>query len=603
LLADGQFGKAEAACRLLASQQPKHAGAAHLLGVLSLNQGLRPEGIRWLRRAVRLEAGNSYYWKDLGLAMLASLRLREASKCLQRTLSFRPDDREVAQHLGECLCQLKEYPAAVDVFGSVKGADVGLHPQIARLKTWQLDAAVKGLRRFADQHPEDPALVEAYLGLTSAFFSTGDVPGAIASANAAEKIITQRDVTSFLCRMLHYDPSAGRAAIAAQQRHFARVHCHPATTLADFTQPRASKRLRIGYVSSLFNPHAVHLKPMLEFHDRQRFEVFCFNDGRPGLHGALAWSHHVTGIDNRDMSNAQLAVCIRKRKIDILVDCDGHCAGGARLPIFAIRSAPVQFALAIYPGTTGVKNIDFRITDGWVDPPGTEKHFTEKLIRLSRFMVCNPAAARGKPTPLPAIRNRYITFGSFSIPFKMNEEVVSAWAAILHQVPRSRLLLHHMFDRQGTGTVNPAIRRRLLGMFRSLGISSSRIELTGELPPARHLRMYDRIDIALDPFPYNGTRTTCDALLRGVPVVALAGNTSAGRVGVSFLMTAGLPQHIGQNVSEYVNIAVELASERESLIALRNTLGARAKASIADGRRFTAELEEAYLRAWSGRSA
>jgi len=593
LVARGRRVQAEAACRKFVSEQPGHPGAAHLLGVLLVMKGERGDGTRWLKLATRAEPDNYHYWKDLGLAMAAGNSWKIAVHALRRSFILRPADPEVTRYLGECLCRMGDYEEALAVFESVPDADMGLCAEIARLRTWRLDAAIGGLRRFIASHPNG---AEARLHLTSALFAIGDISGAIDSAAAADHIAPQRAVASFLCRMLQYAPGTGRARIAAEHRRFGDAHCPVGDAPKRSYWPRTGDRLRIGYVSSLFRQHSNHLGPILRWHDRRRFEIFCFSDRGP---------FDVTGgrtlheqIDTRSMSDADLARSVRKRKIDILVECDGHSNGGTRLPVFASRAAPMQFALALYPGTTGTRNIDFRITDAVVDPPGTEEFFTERLTRIGVFLCCDPGAARRPPSPLPAIRNGYVTFGSSSIPAKINEDVARLWAAILRAVPSSRLVLHHIFSPRGAGAINPTIRKRLLGIFADCGIPARRVELIGELSAEEHLRVYDRIDIALDPFPWNGVRTTFDALLRGVPVVALAGNTSAGRTAMSLLSTAGFARFVGADPRGYKRIAVDLAANPAMLAILRGELGARTKVSLCNGRRWVAELEDAYLGNW-----
>ena len=593
-MATGLRRKAETACRVLVVEQPRNADAAHFAGVLFFAEGNRKEGIRWLRRASRLDPANFHYWRDLGLALLAANRLPEAAACLRKALVQRPAEHEVSRHLGECLCSLGEYEAALNVFNAASRSwaefDMSLRPEIAKLKTWRLEAAIDGLSRFAKREPGN---VEAQLGLIGAYFRTGDVSAAIGAAATVEKTAPDRESSSFLCRLLHYDPAASRATISRQQESFAKAYFPPTGRERRFPARHTRGKLRVGYVSALFSQHSLVLKPILQWHDARRFQIYCFSDGQ-----RIADSCAARWIDTARMSDARLAAHIRRLKIDILVECDGHSGGARRLPLFAARSAPVQFALGLYAGTTGIRNIDFKITDPIVDPPGTERYFTEKPVRLSQFACCDPRASEHPGAPLPVSTSGFITFGSFSIPAKLNTGVVRVWAAILRRVPDSRLILHHQFDRPGTGTVNPAVGKRLYGAFRQFGIPRRRLELLGESPAADHLSMYDLVDIALDPFPYNGVMTTFDSLLRGVPVVTLDGDTSAGRVGVSLLSRAGLSQFVARSPREYVRIAADLARDRDSLATLRRGLAARAATALADGKGYVAELEEAYRSAW-----
>ncbi len=220
LLARGRAVQAEAACRVFARQQPDHAGAAHLLGVLSLTGGRHAEAMRLLKKATRLDPGNFHYWKDFGMALLSKHKLGEARESLQRALALRPADPEVARHLGECLCQLDEYEAALKIFEGVPAgsadaattAAIRLFAGIAKLKTWRLEAAIEDLRRVTPRHLGYP---DAQLSLMIARFATGDVPGAIRAAKILLRVNPQPETLSFLCRIFHYDTGAGRGKIAA----------------------------------------------------------------------------------------------------------------------------------------------------------------------------------------------------------------------------------------------------------------------------------------------------------------------------------------------------------------------------------------------------
>jgi predicted O-linked N-acetylglucosamine transferase (SPINDLY family) len=194
----------------------------------------------------------------------------------------------------------------------------------------------------------------------------------------------------------------------------------------------------------------------------------------------------------------------------------------------------------------------------------------------------------------PAKLAGYVTFASFNNPTKMNPGVISLWARILKALPRSRLVLKYK------SLSDSATRERYMSLFAENGIASERIELAGWIPAgADHLALYHKADIALDTFPYNGTTTTCEALWMGLPVITLAGNRHAGRVGASLLTQTGLTQFIADTQDRYVELAVALATDLDRLASLRATLRDRvAKSALCDGAVFTRELEEAYRDMW-----
>ena len=233
-----------------------------------------------------------------------------------------------------------------------------------------------------------------------------------------------------------------------------------------------------------------------------------------------------------------------------------------------------------YPGTTGLSTIDWRLTDAYADPQTTaDPFYSEKLFRLPKCFVCYTPS---QTTPSPANTRSPITFGSFNYLPKINSLVVETWSEIFRAVPGSRLML------KSHGLSDDFSRRQMLARFAAHGIGPDRLILHGKIPSlSDHLRLYDQVDIALDPFPYNGTTTTCEALWMSVPVIVLAGTTHAGRVGVSLLSNVGLPQLIAQDRTQYVQLAAQMASNRDELAKLRSGLRQRvAESPLVDARSF-----------------
>jgi predicted O-linked N-acetylglucosamine transferase (SPINDLY family) len=239
--------------------------------------------------------------------------------------------------------------------------------------------------------------------------------------------------------------------------------------------------------------------------------------------------------------------------------------------------------------------MDYRLTDLEADPIGQEAFHTEKLVRLPHGFLCyTPPPDAPEVAALPALAAGHVTFGSFNKLTKMTPEVIGLWAQILKAVPGSRLMIKNKSMKDGP------TRERYLALFRDAGIGQERLDLVAWIPEtAGHLGAYARVDIALDTFPYNGTTTTCEALWMGVPVVALAGNRHAARVGVSLLTHLGLPELIAKDEADYVRIAVELARDLPRLAAMRQGLRERVESSpLCDGASFTRDLEEAYRGMW-----
>jgi len=293
------------------------------------------------------------------------------------------------------------------------------------------------------------------------------------------------------------------------------------------------------------------------------------------------------------MSDDAVADLVRADAIDILVDLSGH-TGENRLAVFARRAAPVQMTWAGYVGTTGLSAMDYLVSDGRESPVGAERYCSEKIVRLPDCYVCYAPPEFSLPLePLPALSNGYITFGCFNNLAKVTPDVVMLWARLLKELPTARIML------KAKAFEGREARRRYQAFFEENGINSDRVELLGGSPAKEMLNWYNRIDIALDPFPYSGGLTTMEALWMGVPVVTLGGTRFCSRHSVSHLTTVGLPELIASGEDEYLSIAVTLAQDQERLSIIRSGLRQRMAASpLCDGQRFTANLESAYREAW-----
>ena len=252
----------------------------------------------------------------------------------------------------------------------------------------------------------------------------------------------------------------------------------------------------------------------------------------------------------------------RPTTIDILVDLSGHTAGN-RLLTFARKPAPTQIGLFGYPVTTGLKAMDYHVTDFVTDPPGrTDAFYVEKLLRLPDLgWVYVPSLSAPAPTAPPVARGRSFTFGCLNHPGKLSEPCVDAWAAILKAVPKSRLVL--------LAGVSVASADALAARFTARGVSSDRLELVYRLPLNDYFEAYQPLDLALDPFPYNGGATTCDALWMGVPVLTVAGRDARGRQGVTILNALGLPEFVADTPEQLVTLAATWADQRDSLADIR----------------------------------
>jgi protein O-GlcNAc transferase len=460
----------------------------------------------------------------------------------------------------------------------------------------QLDAAIAAYRQAIARRPD---YAEASNNLGDALKDIGQLDEAIAAFRQAITLKPDfADAHSNLVLALNYHAGHNAEAIAEEHRRWNLQHAEP---LRQLIRPLKNnrdpdRRLNVGYVSADFRNHSVSrfLLPLFRHHDHNAYRIVCFSDVRnedattQNLRACADEWHKIAGF-----ADQRVADLIREKQIDILVDLAGHTAGN-RLRVFARQPAPVQVTYLGYPATTGLSQMDYRLTDALADPPGkTESLHSEKLWRLP---VCNWCF--DEPENAPPVRSSRadgpICFGTFNNFAKASPAVMELWAAILKATPSSRLMI------KSQALAEPDVRLRITQFFDSRGVQPDRLDLRGGEPDFRsHLEVYNQLDIALDSFPYHGTTTTCEALWMGVPVVSLAGPSHVSRVGVSLLSAVGLPELIAQSEEEYVAIAVALAADLPRLAELRQALRRRMRSSpLMDEPRFARDIEAAYRRMW-----
>jgi protein O-GlcNAc transferase len=265
------------------------------------------------------------------------------------------------------------------------------------------------------------------------------------------------------------------------------------------------------------------------------------------------------------------------------------------MPACANRLAPVQIKwVGMQAHSSGVAEMDWFLTDRWETPDGFDPLYSEKLLRLTDGYVCySPPPHAPDVMPLPALANGFITFGCFSNLAKITPRVIETWAEILHRIPAARLILktHQLSD----GPTADGF----LADFAALGISGDRIELRGSSGHRAFMGEYGDIDIVLDPFPYSGGLTTCEALWMGVPTITLPGEIFASRHSASHMSNAGLPDWLAGSVKDYIEMAVARAADRRALSELRAGLRAKVRQSpLCDAPRFGRNPGAALRHTW-----
>jgi predicted O-linked N-acetylglucosamine transferase (SPINDLY family) len=290
------------------------------------------------------------------------------------------------------------------------------------------------------------------------------------------------------------------------------------------------------------------------------------------------------------MSDQAAAEVIRNDRIDILVDLTVHTSNN-RLPLFTWKPAPIQVTYLGSPMSTGLRAMDYRISDPYLDPPDVASIWPERIVRLPETFWCyDPLTDQPPVNPLPALAGKPLTFGCLNKFAKVNRHVLELWARVLLAAPNSRLIL----------LADPGSHRdRTISVFAEAGVEPDRIQFESRRSRADYMRLYHNLDIALDTFPYNGHTTSLDALWMGVPVVSLVGSLPVSRAGLSLATNIGLPEFAVDSSEAFVARALDLANDLPKLAELRSTLRARMQASpLMDSRRFVRSMEAIFREIW-----
>jgi predicted O-linked N-acetylglucosamine transferase (SPINDLY family) len=603
----GRLPEAESAYGAVLAQEPDHAEALHLLGVVMSQSARHAEAVALIRRAIAIHATDPQYHVNLALALRRAGDAQGAVDAYDKAIELSPALAKAHGGRGIALGMLGRHAEAADALGRA----IGLSGAAATAETYGFyGAALAGQGRLDDAADafrksvaRDPSEVRSYAGLADAQWRSGLVAESLETTRAALRVRPDPDVHSSLLFTMSFSPGETQESILREHLRFDELY---ARALRPSIRPHANRRdpdrrLRVGYVSADFRNHvlALYAIPLLAAHDRRNVEVFCYSHAPEPDHltprfRALA----DTWRETRALDDEQAAELIRADGIDVLVDLGMHMAH-ARPLIFARKPAPVQVAWFAYPGTTGLGTMDYRLSDPYLDPPGSEAgKYAEQTVRLPHTFWCiDPAGAGDEPVGAepPAAANGFVTFGCLNNFAKVNDGVLSLWSRVLAALPGARLL---MLAPEGRARV------RVLDRLGAGGVADAdtRVEF---VPFARgrrrYLRQYHRIDIALDTIPYNGHTTSMDAMWMGVPVVTLVGQTIVGRAGWSQLNNLGLIELAAHDEAGFVRIATELAGDLARLGELRRSLRDRMRASpLVDAARFARDMEAAYRDMWRG---
>ena len=638
--AQANLNNHEAACAAYEQAillKPDFTDAHVALGCTLDDLGRRDEAAASYRRALEICPDYAEVHANLGKTLLALGHHEESMASLQRAIDLMPDDMETLFVLGttqKSRGQLEEARKSLTRVqaASPENIEVNINLGDTFLDLVRTDEAIACYRRVLEIAPDH---FVAHNNLGNVYFNLGIYEEAAACYRHALEIQPNsaavlgnlgtilKDIGEPLegikttRRALEIDPESALARsnllfnghtlsdftqemLLQEARVYGKIMARKATRATSWRNtPTPDRPLRIGFVSGDFMTHPVGffiegVLHALSNRHSEGLEIFAYSNF--SLVDAITERirtlfHHWHEVFA--LSDEETVQLINDDKIDILIDLSGH-SGRNRLPVFAWKPAPVQVSWLGYFDTTGVEAIDYLIADPWTLPESEEIYFTETIWRLPDTRLCfTPPDVSVTIRPLPALTENQITFGCFNNLNKMGDAVVALWARVLAAVPNSRLFL------KAGQLYQPLARSSVIERFNQLGIDSARLVLEGPESRANYLAAYNRVDIALDPFPYTGGTTTAEALWMGVPVLTLSGEHFLSRQGLGLLMNAGLTEWVASDPDDYVARAVSHASNLEKLATLRSRLREQVLASpIFDAASFATHFDGALRSMW-----
>lgn len=569
----GRLGEAAACVGRARVAAPRLFEANYLAGAIAVERGHYAEAEPLLAKAAQINPKSAPCAQALGAALARLGRFSEAETAVHRALALQPDLAEAWDNLGYILKAQGNLAAAVAHHRravAVKPAyALGWHNLgLALLHAGQPAEALTCQERALALQPQ---LTKAHYGRALALQQSHRIAEAVA---AYDRVLAAEPghlaARSYRLMALNYLPEWSPEALDREHREFGR-RAGTGPLVEPVARGGVDRPLRVAFLSPDLRTHSVayFLEPILAHLDATQFAVLLYHDhftedetsARLRTHARL-WRNFV------GLPDAAVERTIRQDAPDILVDLAGH-TGMNRLALLARRMAPVQISYLGYPNTTGLESMDFRFVDAITDPVGAaDALHTETLVRFAdtAWAYAPPPTAPSPQPPSGAPRGT-VTFGCFNNPSKISDALLTAWSRLLAMMPGSRLRL------KGIGLNETAQGTPWCERLGRAQIDPDRVELLGRTASLdEHLALYHEVDVALDTYPYHGTTTTCEALWMGVPVVSLAGDRHASRVGASLLTAAGHPDWIAEDWSEYITIAARLARQPEALARFRSVL-------------------------------
>jgi len=601
-LKSGRLQDAEHLYLQILQVDPNHPVALHFLGLIAFQTQRNAAAIDLITKAISITPDYAEAHSNLGMVFHKLGRLDDAEKCFHKALTLKPDLVVAYNNLGNIFQEQGRLDEAVASFHKA----LALNPNYAEAYN-NLGNTVKGLGKF-DEAVDlitnaltlNPRYAEAHNNLGMALIALGQQEETLACYQQALAIAPDftKAYSNFLLA-LNYQPKITAQNIYQEHEkwglHNKALLGEPCFDHNNNRNP--NKRLRIGLVSGDLcrHPVGIFLLGLLENRNSDETEFFCYSDSAQDDDLSDRLKQLSAGwLKCMGTTDESLAQHIYADQIDILFDLAGH-TGKNRMFMFAKKPAPVQVTWAGYVGTTGLKTMDYLLSDVHYTPTQDSPDYFEKIINMPDAYVCySPPTDIHDVASLPCHENGGITFGSLNNVSKINEDVLSTWTDILKAVPNSKLFLKY----KGMDCASNV--ERITAHFNKRGIDASRLIVEGGSPQQDFIASYNKVDIALDTFPYSGGLTTLEALWMGTPVITVPGVTFASRHSLSYLSVLGHTEWVAKDTKGYIKLAVDLAGNIPHLTHVSSELREKMRQSpICDcpkfAKNFTLEMQKIWL--------
>lgn len=592
----------------LLSEEPKSAFVLKIQGVSYIEIGELDDAIKTLKLSTLYGPKDPETKAALGVAYSRNGELKAAIKQFQLSIDLDNKRSETFNNLGECHyrannLELARYNLLQSLKLDPKNSNALANLANVQLALNEIESATFYIRKALECNNSTPGFWSNYGNILK---GKREFSGAI---SAYQKSLELQPNSSEVLNNLGIAQLDMGDAIAAQNSFYRAVELSPKssqavsnyifslnytdfisnTQLKDITVklvencingennkhqckilPNLAQKIRIGFVSADLRNHPVgyFIKGVINKINNDKFEIFCYSNSKVKDQTTIDIIKSCKVYVNiSELNDKDAAKLIERDKIEILFDLSGH-SGGNRLSLFALKPAPNQITWFGYFGTTGIREIDYMLVDNIVTPAGSDIYYVEKILRMPNSYVCYtpPDFHVEKIDEAPCINNTYITFGSFNNIAKITPNLIRAWATIINSVPMSKLII------KSNQISDNSYCRELLKQFEANNLEASRVIFEGPSPREELLFTYNKIDIALDTFPYAGGTTTWEALWMGVPVVSVTGPSFVSNIGASILKSSHLPELIGNSVAQYISIAQSLATDLDKLQETRNKI-------------------------------